>query len=47
MTSLSRGVHVVLETLAGGNVPEIREMGVKEVEEAEAFHRSAFGDLEE
>ncbi|HET8850073.1 MAG TPA: histone deacetylase [Marinobacter sp.] len=47
LTSLSRGVHAVLETLAGGDVPEIREMGVKEVEEAEAFHRSAFRDLEE
>lgn len=47
LTSLSRGVHAVLETLTGGDVPEIRETGVKEAEEAEEFHRSAFRDLEE
>lgn len=47
LTSLSQGVHAVLETLAGGDVPEIREMGVKEVEEATEFHRSAFSDEQE
>ena len=47
LTSLSRGVHAVLETLAGGDVPEIREMGVKEAEEAAGFHRSAFSDFDE
>ena len=47
LTSLSQGVHAVLETLAGGDVPQIREMGVKEVEEAAEYHRSAFSGDEE
>lgn len=47
LTSLSHGVHAVLETLAGGDVPEIRETGVKEAEEAAEFHRSAFSDEQE
>lgn len=44
LTSLSKGVHAVLEVLAGGDVPELQECGVKEVAEAEEFHRSAFTD---
>lgn len=44
LTSLSRGVHAVLEVLAGGDAPELLECGVKEVSEAAAFHRSAFID---
>ena len=44
LSSLSRGVHAVLEVLAGGDVPEVREIGVAEVEEAAEFHRSAFSD---
>jgi acetoin utilization deacetylase AcuC-like enzyme len=47
LTSLSKGVHAVLETLAGGDAPEIREVGVREAEQAAEFHRSAFQDLEE
>lgn len=47
LTSLSKGVHAVLETLAGGDAPEIREVGVREAEQAAEFHRSAFEDLEE
>ncbi|WP_347331429.1 histone deacetylase family protein [Marinimicrobium locisalis] len=42
LTSLSRGVHAVLEVLAGGEVPELQECGVQAVAEAAAFHRSAF-----
>lgn len=44
LSSLSNGVHAVLEVLAGGDVPELWETGVKEAEEAAEFHRSAFSD---
>ena len=44
LSSLSRGVHAVLEVLAGGKVPEVHEIGVPEAEEAAEFHRSAFSD---
>lgn len=44
LTSLSHGVHVVLEMLSGADIPELRESGVREAEEAAEFHRSAFGD---
>jgi len=44
LTSLSRGVHAVLEVMAGGEVPELFESGVKEVAEAAEFHLSAFSD---
>jgi acetoin utilization deacetylase AcuC-like enzyme len=44
LTSLSRGVHAVLEVLAGGEIPELRESGVREAEAAAEFHRSAFDD---
>ncbi|AXS81673.1 histone deacetylase [Marinobacter sp. Arc7-DN-1] len=47
LTSLSKGVHAVLETLAGGDVPKVWEMGVREAENAAEFHRSAFSDEEE
>lgn len=47
LTSLSKGVHAVLETLAGGDVPKVWEMGVREAEIAAEFHRSAFSDEEE
>ncbi|MGM0951906.1 MAG: histone deacetylase family protein [Pseudomonadota bacterium] len=40
--SLSRGVRSVLEVLAGGAVPEIKESGLDAVEEAIEFHRNAF-----
>ena len=46
LTSLARGVHAVLEVLAGGDAAEPLECGVKEVEEAAAFHRTAFADDE-
>jgi hypothetical protein len=36
----------VLEVLAGGDVPTLSETGIKEVEEAAEFHRSAFSDEE-
>ncbi|MEC8861128.1 MAG: histone deacetylase [Pseudomonadota bacterium] len=44
LTSLSQGVHAVLEVLAGGEVPVVKATGVKEVEHAAAFHLSAFTD---
>jgi acetoin utilization deacetylase AcuC-like enzyme len=44
LSSLSRGVHAVLEVLAGGEVPAVHEIGVPEAEEAAEFHRSAFSD---
>lgn len=44
LVSLSRGVHAVLEVLAGGDVPALQESGVKEVTEAVEYHRSAFSD---
>ena len=44
LTSLSHGVHAVLEVLAGGDAPEILECGVKEVMDAAEFHRTAFID---
>jgi acetoin utilization deacetylase AcuC-like enzyme len=46
LTSLSRGVHAVLETLAGGDVPALSETGIRAVENAAEFHRSAFSDDE-
>lgn len=45
LKSLSRGVHTVLEVLAGGEPPEkLMERGLKEVEEAAEFHMDAFKD---
>ena len=44
LTSLSRGVHAVLEVLAGGDASEVLECGVKEVAEAAEFHSTAFID---
>jgi acetoin utilization deacetylase AcuC-like enzyme len=44
LTSLSRGVHSVLEVLTGGKVPKVSEIGIKEVENAADFHLSAFTD---
>lgn len=46
LTSLSKGVHAVLDVLTGGDVPEISETGIREVEAAAAYHRSAFTDDE-
>ncbi|HET8904576.1 MAG TPA: histone deacetylase [Saccharospirillum sp.] len=46
LTSLSKGVHAVLEVLAGGEVPELSEIGVKAVDAAADYHRSAFSDDE-
>ena len=47
LTSLAHGVHAVLEVLAGGEIPELSEPGVREVSEAAEFHASAFSDDEE
>lgn len=44
LTSLSRGVHRVLEVLAGGEVPELMECGLREVMAAAEFHKDAFTD---
>lgn len=44
LTSLSRGVHAVLEVLAGGEAEAVLECGVKEVALAAEFHRTAFID---
>lgn len=46
LTSLSHGVHAVLQVLAGGEVPQLQEAGVREVIEAAEFHRSAFDEDE-
>ncbi len=42
LTSLARGVHAVLEVLAGGEAPAVYAAGVPEVADAVAFHRDAF-----
>ena len=42
--SLARGVHSVLEMLAGGSVPDPRVCGIEEVEAAIEYHRGAFTD---
>lgn len=45
LNSLSRGVHTVLQVLAGGDPPEkLFECGVTAVEAATEFHRDAFKD---
>lgn len=44
LESLAHGVHAVLETLAGGDAPELHATGAREVDDAAEFHRSAFGD---
>ncbi len=44
LTSLSRGVHAVLEVLAGGEIPQLMECGLREVSEAAEFHKDAFKD---
>jgi acetoin utilization deacetylase AcuC-like enzyme len=44
LTSLSRGVHTVLKVLAGGEVPQLMECGLREVMEAAEFHSNAFKD---
>jgi len=44
LTSLSRGVHTVLKVLAGGEVPELMECGLREVMIAAEFHKDAFND---
>ena len=43
LDSLSNGVHTVLRTLAGEDIPVPPEPGIQEVAEAAVFHRSAFG----
>ncbi len=42
LESLSRGVHSVLQVLAGGEATDPSEIGLPEVAAAEAFHRAAF-----
>ncbi|MAL97023.1 histone deacetylase family protein [Hydrocarboniclastica marina] len=42
LEALARGVHTVLEVMAGGDYPEIVEPGVKEVAEIAAYHKDAF-----
>lgn len=42
LESLSHGVHAVLETLAGADLPLLEEAGYSAVEEAAKFHLSAF-----
>lgn len=42
LESLPRGVHAVLEVLAGATPPEPEERGVADVEAAARFHRDAF-----
>ncbi len=47
LEALTQGVHAVLETLAGGELPELVEAGYPEVDAATKFHLSAFRDDEE
>jgi acetoin utilization deacetylase AcuC-like enzyme len=47
LNSLARGVHAVLEVLAGGDAPEVFETGIREAATAAEFHRSAFSDDDE
>lgn len=42
--SLAQGVRSVLDVLAGGSAPEPRSYGMNAVDEAIAFHLSAFSD---
>ena len=42
--SLSHGVRSVLDVLAGGDVPQPRVCGMEEVDQAVAFHLSAFAE---
>ena len=42
LESLSRGVHAVLEVLAGRKAPGLRECGVAEVTRAVEYHQDAF-----
>lgn len=42
LISLSRGVHTVLETLAGAELPPLGERGMAELKAAIDFHRDAF-----
>jgi len=45
LKSLSRGVHTVLQVLAGAEPPEqLKERGLQEVEEVAEFHRDAFNE---
>lgn len=41
-TSLSRGVHTVLQVLAGAPAPEVSESGLADVAAAADYHRDAF-----
>ncbi len=45
--SLSRGVHTVLQVLAGGPVPDVGECGLAEVAAAAEYHREAFSAPED
>ncbi|WP_136255160.1 histone deacetylase family protein [Onishia niordana] len=42
LESLSRGVHSVLQVLAGGSAPNPEQIGLAEVAVASDFHRTAF-----
>jgi acetoin utilization deacetylase AcuC-like enzyme len=42
LISLARGVHTVLEVLAGKEPPPLGQRGIEEVEKAAAYHRDAF-----
>lgn len=42
LESLSRGVHTVLQVLAGGSAQESEEPGMHDVQELIAFHKEAF-----
>ena len=44
LTSLSHGVHAVLNVLAGGKIPKLMECGIREVKQAAEFHKEAFKD---
>jgi acetoin utilization deacetylase AcuC-like enzyme len=42
LIGLARGVHTVLEVLAGAEPPPLGQLGMAEVEKAAAYHRDAF-----
>ena len=42
LISLARGVHTVLEVLAGAEPPALGQLGIAEVAQAAAYHREAF-----
>ncbi len=47
LESLANGTYAVIETLSGGEPPQLVECGLREVTRAVEFHRSAFSEVQE